>query len=196
MCETRSFTFWLFQVVVLFGLLIFFLWLSLHPRQPTYTIVQFSIPNPNNTNTNSTANEDSQSGTVLFELEIENPNQDSNIYHDDTFLTFYYSEEALGQKTISSFHQKKGTTSQIFDHVNTDAQVWKKLLNAVWNATAELKVTVVSKIRYRMWGLTSKHHGINLQGNLPIGSDGKISGKKKKIKLGHNSKKSTKKGTR
>ncbi|GMP75340.1 hypothetical protein CsSME_00032469 [Camellia sinensis var. sinensis] len=53
MCETRSFTFWLFQVVVLFGLLIFFLWLSLHPRQPTYTIVQFSIPNPNNTNTNS-----------------------------------------------------------------------------------------------------------------------------------------------
>ncbi|PSS10342.1 hypothetical protein CEY00_Acc17435 [Actinidia chinensis var. chinensis] len=182
MCETKSFTLWLLQIVLLLGFIVFFLWLSMRPRQPTYTIVQFSLPT-------SPVGHGTQNGTASFELEVENPNKDSGIYYDDTWLTFYYGKETLGQKTILSSYQKKDSRNQIFDHLNVDSRVWKKLIGAISNATAELKVAVLTKIRYRMWGHTSKHQGINLHGKIPIGSDGKIAGKKKKIKLHYNSKK-------
>ena len=188
MCQPKSFTLWILQIVALLGLLVFFVWLSLLPIPPTYTIVQFSVPTPNNSNTTSTVNQGGQNGTALFELDIDNRNKDSGIYYDDTLLTIYYGQDTLGQKTISSFYQKKGKSTQIFDHMNVDAHVWKKLINIISNSTAELKVSVVTKIRYRSWW-TSKHQGINLHGKLPIGSDGNISGKKKKIKLHQNSKK-------
>lgn len=187
MCDTKRFSLWVLQIVGLLGLLVFLLWLSLCPKQPTYTIINFSLPT-------SPVNQGGDNSTISFELEIRNPNKDSSIYYGDTLLTFFYGEDTLGQKTIPSFHQKKDSTTQMFDHVDADPHVRKKLLGVISKATAELKVAVVTKIRYRMWGRKSKHHGINLHGRLPIGSDGKISGKKKKIRLRHKSIKWRKRG--
>ncbi|XP_057497726.1 protein NDR1-like [Actinidia eriantha] len=189
MSETKRFTLWLLLIVLLLGFIVFFVWLSMRPRPPTYTIVQFSLPTPDYGNSASPVDQGAQNGMVSFELEVENPNKDSGIYYDDTGLTFYYGQETLGQKTILSSYQKKNSRNQIIDHLNIDSRVWNKLIGAISNATAELKVAVLTKIRYRMWGHTSKHQGINLHGKIPIGSDGKISGKKKKIKLHYNSKK-------
>lgn len=188
MCNPKSFTLGVLQIVGLTGILVLVLWLSLRPKQPAYTIMEFSVPT-------SPVIQGGDNRTASFELEIQNPNQNSGIHFDDTLLTFFYGEDTLGQKTIPSFYQKKDSSSQIFDHVDADSRVWKKLVRVISNATAELKVAVATRIRYRTWGLTSKHKRINLHGKLPIGSDGKISGKKKKkIKLNQNSKKWRKKG--
>ncbi|XP_059661720.1 protein NDR1-like [Cornus florida] len=183
MCESKSFTLWLLQVVVLLGLLAFFLWLMLHPKAPTYTIVGFSVPVPNNGSNTTTAGQGyDQNGSLTFYLEIKNPNKDSSVYYDDILLTFYYNQDTVGERTLPSFHQDKDKTSQFIDKVDANARVWKTLGKAIANKTAEVKVDLVTKFRYNMWGRTSKHHGMNLQGRVPIGSDGKISGKKK-IKL-------------
>ena len=193
--HNKSFGIWLFQVLVLLGLLAFFLWLGLRPKNPTYAIVDFSVPSSNSSNSNATSLVDqgtqSQSGAVLFNLEIHNPNQDSGIYHDDISLTFYYGQDTVpvGQKTVPAFYQGKDETRQIVDSIDGNGQVWKTLLASIRNATAEMNVGLVTSIRYRTLGHKSKHHRMNLQGLIKIGSDGKILGMKKKVKLTQASKK-------
>ncbi|XP_062162976.1 protein NDR1-like [Alnus glutinosa] len=185
MCETKNLYLWLLQVVALLGILAICLWLILRPRPPQCTIVDFSIPQ------SSLVNKEGQNGTILYNLEIENTNTDSRIYYDDIFLTFYFGEDTVGEKRIPSFHQGTGRTRQVIDYVDGNPRVWKSLLNALKsNAKAELKVGLLTRIRYKTWGKKSKHHKLELQGPLPVGSDGKILGKKKKkIKLRHTSKK-------
>ncbi|KAB1201319.1 Protein NDR1 [Morella rubra] len=183
MCEAKNFYVWLLEVLALLGILALCLWLALRPQSPSYTIVDFSIPQ------SSLANNKGQNGTFLYDLEIENPNKDSSIYYDDILLTFFYGQDTVGQRTIPAFHQGTGRTRKIIDYVDANPRVWRSLLNAISNATAEMKVGLLTRIQYKTWGKKSKHHGLDLQGHLKIGSNGKISGKKKKIKLTHASKK-------
>lgn len=192
MCQTKSFPLCLLQILVVLGLVLFFLWLSLHPKQPTYAIVRFSVPTTENGNTTCQVNQGGgKNGTISFGLEIRNPNPHSVIYYSDTLLTFYYGKDIFGQKTIPSFDQRGEKTKQMFNE-NAEARVWKKLVSAISNAPAEVMVTVETRIRNRMWGHLNKHEEIYLQGKIPIGMDGKISGKKKMIRLHQASKKRSK----
>jgi hypothetical protein len=184
MCETKNLYLWLLQVVALLGILAICLWLILRPRPPQYTIVDFSIPQ------SSLVNKEGQNGTILYNLEIENPNTDSTLYYDDIFLTFYFGQDTVGEKRIPAFHQGGKRTRQMIDYVDGNPRVWKSLLNAlISNAKAELKAGLLTRIRYKTWGKKSKHLKLELQGLLQVGKDGKISGKKKKNKLHPTSKK-------
>ncbi|XVF40655.1 hypothetical protein PTKIN_Ptkin01aG0131700 [Pterospermum kingtungense] len=177
MCETKSFTLWLLQIVGLLALLALCLWLALRPKSPNYTIVNFSVPAVNDSNSAS------DHGIIQYELDIENPNQDSGIYYDDIFLIFYHGTDTVASNTIPSFYQRKDTTRQIIDHVDVDTRLWTALRNAIMNATAELRVNLSTKIKYKTWGIKSKHQGLYREGKIPVGKDGKISNKKKKVKL-------------
>ncbi|KAK8330639.1 hypothetical protein V6Z12_A10G018500 [Gossypium hirsutum] len=190
MCETKSFYFWLLQVIGLLGILALCLWLAMRPKSPNYTIVNFSIPGANTSN-------ESDHGSIQYELDIENPNQDSGIYYDDIFLMFYHGEDKVGSKAIPSFYQGKDKTRQVIDQMDVETRFWTVLRKAILNATAELRVDLSTKIRYNTWGIKSKQHGINKEGKIiPIGKDGKISNKKKKVKLRHASKKWKQRSTR
>ncbi|KAK8629452.1 hypothetical protein V6N13_078293 [Hibiscus sabdariffa] len=50
MCETKSLTLWLFQIIGLIGLLALCIWLALCPRSPSYMIVNFPVPSVNDSN--------------------------------------------------------------------------------------------------------------------------------------------------
>ncbi|KAK2977262.1 hypothetical protein RJ640_005524 [Escallonia rubra] len=180
MCEPRSFKLWLLQFFVLLGLLAFFLWLGLRPKNPRYAIVDFSVQVPNSNAT--TGVNQGQNGTISFNLEIQNPNKDSSIYYEDILLTLFYNEDSVGQKMIPRFHQGKDKTTHIVDQMDASARVRNTLLINMSNKTAELKASLATRIQYQTWGVKSKHHQMNMQGFVKIGSDGKISGKKK-IKL-------------
>ncbi|XVF25975.1 hypothetical protein REPUB_Repub13aG0260400 [Reevesia pubescens] len=97
--------------------------------------------------------------------------------------------DTVGKNIIPSFYQGRNKNSPVLDHVDVDTRLWTALRNAILNATAELRVDLSSKIKYKTWGIKSKHHGIHREGNIPIGKDGKISKKKKKVKLRRASKK-------
>ena len=176
MCETKNFYLWLLQFVGLLGLLALCLWLALRPRSPNYTIVNFSVPAVNDSNA-------SDHGIIQYELDIENPNKDSGIYYDDIFLIFYHGPDRVGNKIIPSFYQRKNRNRQVVDRVDVNTGLWKALRNAILNATAQLRVDLSTKIKYKTWGIKSKHHGLHREGKIPIGKDGKISNKKKKVKL-------------
>ncbi|XVF87668.1 hypothetical protein PTKIN_Ptkin18bG0139000 [Pterospermum kingtungense] len=184
MCEgyTKSFYLWLLQIVGLLGLLALCLWLALRPRSPNYTIMNFSVPAINDSNA-------ADHGVIQYELGIENPNKDSGIYYDDIFLIFYHGVDAVGNNTIPSFYQGRDRNRQVLDHIEVETRLWTALRNAILNATAELRVDLSTKVKYKTWGIKSKHHGVQREGKIPIGKDGKISNKKKKVKLRRASKK-------
>ncbi|KAK7308143.1 hypothetical protein VNO77_41740 [Canavalia gladiata] len=182
MCESKSFYEWLMQFICLLGLLVLCLWLSLRPKSPSYSIVCISIEQASNSN---------QNGTISYQLQIENPNKESSIYHDDIILSFLYGqmEDEVGEDTIGSFHQETGNTRDKIGTVNAKPRPFKPLLNAISNATAELTVALKTKFRYKTWGIKSKSHGLHLKGILPIDSNGKLSRNKKKYPLSPNSQK-------
>ncbi|ONI10101.1 hypothetical protein PRUPE_4G026900 [Prunus persica] len=182
MCEIKNFYCWLLEFSVLLLLLALCLWLAIRPESPKYTIVDITIPK-------SDIDSGGQNGSIIYALEIENSNKVSSIYYEDTILRFYYGSETVGEKTIPYFHQGRGKTCQVTDSVDANQQVWKAIRNSISNATAELKVAVLTRVQYRTWGVKSKHHGLDLQSQLSIGSNGKIFGKTKKIKLRRASKK-------
>lgn len=171
---------WLLQIFSLLAILAFCIWLSLRPSTPSFAVVDLSVPTSNNVQNGSTL--------VTYELEIKNPNKDSGVYYDDILMTFFFEQDVVADDVISSFYQGKDkTVSARRDVTVKDMRVWSGVARAVANATAKLKVNLATRVRYKTWGKKSKHHGMNLEGVVPVGADGKISGKKKKkkIKLHH-----------
>ncbi|KAM7525197.1 hypothetical protein LguiA_015099 [Lonicera macranthoides] len=184
MCDQpQSFKIWLLGVILLLGLLAFFMWLGLRPKVPTYSILDLTVPV---SNTTSTANQTMPNGTLSFSLDIDNPNQESSIFYDDILLMFNYNEEAIGDNKIPYFHQEKGKSTRIKDRIDINARTLQKVMDAISNkGTSSLKVNLKTSIRYKTWGIRSKHHKMYMEGVVIVGSDGKIQGKKKKIKLKH-----------
>ncbi|XP_054779075.1 protein NDR1-like [Prosopis cineraria] len=181
MCEPKNFYVWLLQFIGLLGLLALILWLSLRPRSPSYSINFISIPQSSD-----------QNGSIVYNLEIENPNKESSISFDDIQLSFLYGDDQVAQSTIGSFRQGPGKTNSVFQSVDANRGALKPIVNAISNATAELRAALMTRIRYKTWGIKSKFHGVNRQGILPIGPGGKLSGKKKKYPLKSPSKKNNK----
>ncbi|KAF7840673.1 NDR1/HIN1-like protein 26 [Senna tora] len=152
---------------------------ALRPKSPSYSIAYISIP------------QSGQNGSsIVYSIEIENPNKDSSIYFDDIVLSFLYGNDKVGESNIGSFHEGTGKTHNFLQTVEANHGAFKPIANAISNATAELKVALMTRFRYKTWGIKSKFHGVNLQGTLPIGSDGKLAGKKKKYPIKNPSKKS------
>ncbi|KAK9936123.1 hypothetical protein M0R45_012984 [Rubus argutus] len=93
-------------------------------------------------------------------------------------------KDTVGENTMAAFHQGRRRTLRVVDHVEVVNQHLRMAICvSILNGTAELKVALRTRIQYGTWGIKSNHHGVHLQAALPIGADGKISGKKKKIKL-------------
>lgn len=181
MCDQpQSFKIWLLEVILLLGLLALFMWLGLRPKDPTYSILDLTIPV---SNTMSTANQTTPNDTLSFNLDINNPNQESSIFYDDILLMFNYNEDPIGEKKILSFHQEKGKSTRTIDRVDINARTLQKVMDEISNKGAALKLNLMTSIRYKTWGIRSKHHKMHMEGVVTIGSDGKIQGKKKKIKL-------------
>ncbi|XP_021642067.1 uncharacterized protein LOC110636599 [Hevea brasiliensis] len=155
MCEAKNFYLWLLQIIGLLGLLALCLWLSFRPKEPTFTITEFSVPS----------------------ISSQKSSAPGDAYQDDT--------DTVGKRKISSFKQEKDKKIQDRYNMDADEKVQRALANSISNGNAELKADLSTMIRYNTWGIRSKHHAIHLQATIPVGSDGKISGKKKKIKL-HN----------
>ncbi|KAK7253184.1 hypothetical protein RIF29_37696 [Crotalaria pallida] len=158
------------------GVLSFLLWFALKPRSPSFSILFISL--------------DGNKSTISFNLEIRNPNKDSSIFYDETTLTFLYGQDQykVGEITIGSFHQGIKKTRDVSQVVNAQPGALKPLLNDISNATAELNVILMTRIRYTTFGVfKSKFHGLNLNDILPIDSNGKLSGNNNKYLLGRRS---------
>ncbi|KAH7662195.1 Late embryogenesis abundant protein LEA-2 subgroup domain-containing protein [Dioscorea alata] len=166
MANSHSFSLWLLEVFALSGLLIFFLWLSLHPSKPTYTITQFSISDYQNNSS--------------FTIEISNNNRGGRVYLSDINITIYIDEVSAGNTMLPAFSQRHERTTTIMGGAKIDQRV-----HSVLHGKAELKVGLVTKVKYKIWLWKSKLHGMAVLATLPLGRDGKLKIKKAKMHRRH-----------
>ncbi|KAK9155852.1 hypothetical protein Sjap_003332 [Stephania japonica] len=187
MCETNSFKGWLLQVAGLSVILVLVLWLSLRTRSPNFSIQNLTIDQLPTTNITNNSTTTSTNTTITFELEIENPNKDYNIWYSGVDLMWYHGGDTLGgASTVSkSFRQGKSETNNFSNlKVNVYGQNCTRFIQEVMSTgTVQLEARLVTEIKYRMGVLRSKRHGLNLKGSAEVGRDGKIKGKKKRMKL-------------
>lgn len=171
-----NFYVWLVTVLLcLVGIITLCVWLSLIPKNPTTTITDISVPTSN----------DNGNSSISYTVEFGNPNIDSSIYYDDVFLVFLLGDDSVGESKVGSFHQGTKKKYAVKGHVDVNSGIMAKLRDQILIAKMELKLRIRTKIRFKTWGVKSKVRGLNLQGQIPVGSDGKIKGKKKKVKLHH-----------
>ncbi|KAL6201027.1 hypothetical protein ACLB2K_024742 [Fragaria x ananassa] len=158
MCESEKTYYYacVLETLAILGFLAFFLWLTFHPKSPSYTIVDITIPK------SGLENRD-QNGSIVYALEIKNSNTYYSIYYDTSLLTFYYGQDKVADKTIPPFHQGTGTSRRhtVIDFMDANPQVWRVVRSSISNSTAELKVTLLTRIRYKTWG-TKRHHVLDL----------------------------------
>ncbi|XP_077211535.1 protein NDR1-like [Tasmannia lanceolata] len=177
MSESRRFYLWLVVVLLALGVVAFLCWVSVRPKSPTYTVVELYIPTGLNTT------------TISFDLEIYNPNKKAGIYFDNMNITLVYGNHTLDPATIESFFLGHHKIARRTESVTADRHFWRAVFRAVSNGTAYLNVGLATKVRYQILGRMTKHYGMEMQGEVPVGSDRKISGKRKKTKLHHAHKK-------
>ncbi|KAJ0983160.1 hypothetical protein J5N97_011501 [Dioscorea zingiberensis] len=166
MATAQSFSIWLLQVFLLSGLLVFFLWLSLHPSKPTYTIIDFSISG--------------DGSNTSFTVEIANNNKGGGIYYSGMNVTLYIEEVNAGNTMLPSFYQRHERTTLMVGSAKINHTV-----HEVLNGRAALKVGLVAKVRYKIWLWRSRFHGMDMLASVPVGRDGKLKIKKAKMHARH-----------
>lgn len=118
--------------------------------------------------------------------------QESQLFYrqfNSSRCLFMYGNDRMATKKIDAFKQGKGKTDHFEHSVDAhDLRLWKSFRKAVSNATAELKISLSTAVRYELWGMKSKHHKIHVEGRANIGSHGKTINKNK-FKLKRSSKK-------
>lgn len=174
----RSFCLWSFQFIIFLGLLVLLLWLSLRPKKPSYTVVELDV---------STAN----ATTITFGMEISNPNKRAGVYYDDMNVTVILIVSDVADDTsgcfttINGFYQGHHKTATLGRSLQADERAWGAVMAAVRNGTAKFRVGVTTKVRYKVAGVKSRRRALVVEGGVGVGSDGKISGKTKRVKLRH-----------
>ncbi|KMT04019.1 hypothetical protein BVRB_8g187220 [Beta vulgaris subsp. vulgaris] len=176
MTVPRKFIYWVLLIFLFLGILAIVLWLDLRHQPPSFTIVNFSAP---------LSNGSPQRHNLYVTLNIENPSDVYSIIYDYAVLTVNYSQRTIGQTDLGISHQSKGKEISASCQVQADVQQWEGLAEVISKSSGEamLKVEVKTGIRYHNMGHSSKQYNLTFQGQFKIGPDGKILGKKKKVKL-------------
>lgn len=161
--SSDSWELWLINFIILLGLLVLFIWLGIRPKNPNYTVTDFSV----------------QNGTIPFAIEFVNPNKESDVHYADINITCYYRDQILGSNLIPSFSQDGGDTTSKNGLISAGDKARKQLEAEIPKGGTRLEVTLMTKIRYQTWGIKSPRQKVRQGGELPVGPDGKMPGKNK-----------------
>ncbi|KAF8414085.1 hypothetical protein HHK36_002084 [Tetracentron sinense] len=170
---------WLLQVIIVLALASTVIWLSLQPKSPLYTIADVYVPALDVRNTTFPRGGVGRNSTIIFNVQISNPNKGIGIYYDEINFTLYYSEAVMGVCSIPSFYQGHSKTTQSEVSVHTQKQFWEAISNGT---VVDFMVDLAAVVRYKRFCSKTKHHQMDLQAHVPVSSNGTIVGEKN-IKL-------------
>ncbi|XP_043689436.1 protein NDR1-like [Telopea speciosissima] len=162
------------------GLTALFLWLSLRPSPPTFSIQNFYVPALNTTTTGGGT-------TVAIDFIIDNSNKFKGIYYDDLNITLYYAPNLnsfpVGNGSITGFyqgHKKKANKKTTLQEVKIPWAAAVKTVSS--NGTVSFRVDLATKVRYKIVSRKTRRHKIKVQGDVSVDKQGKKT-HKKSIKL-------------
>ncbi|XP_043720728.1 protein NDR1-like [Telopea speciosissima] len=164
------------------GLSALFLWLSLCPSLPTFSIQNFYVPALNTTTTTTGGGT-----TVAIDFIIDNSNKFKGIYYDDLNIALYYAPNLnsfpVGNDSMPGFyqgHKKKATKKTTLQEAKIPRAAAVKTVSS--NGTVSFRVDLGTKVRYKIVGRKTRRHKIKVQGDVSVDKQGKKT-HKKSIKL-------------
>lgn len=166
---------WFLQVVCLYGLIAFLMWVILRPKTPAFSIIGLDILSLTTKMQSQPSIPSAGNASIAFSLEIHNPNKRMNIYYNSTNVTFHCRSISIGTAMVSYFHQSFYETTRINGSINVmNMKRLRAVFRAVSNATEDLEVNLVTVVRYRILGLKTRRRRIDVSGRVPVGSDGQM----------------------
>ncbi|OIT32515.1 hypothetical protein A4A49_27083 [Nicotiana attenuata] len=165
---------WFFQVAAVLSLISLVMWLCLIPRNPIFTLVDFSFLDLNVKN--SSLHGDNNS--VILNLEIFNPNKGMSIYYNDINFTLNYNGLVVGRSSTQGIYQgHKNITRKEVQMYNVDELFWR----GIGNGSIDFVVRLETKVKFKIFKRRTKLREINYVAyisNMTISSNGTISGEK------------------
>ncbi|OVA11158.1 Late embryogenesis abundant protein [Macleaya cordata] len=175
MSEQPSCCRWCAGFLFSLGLTSLFMWLSLRPSKPTYSIESFYIPV-----LNKTAN-DTRNTTISFDLRLKNENKDKGIYYDALDITLYYGHNLsspIGNVSISGFYQGHKKKAHRVETVQTVGVPWETAKQEVSNGTTIFRVDLATAVRYKIMAWKTGRHKMKLGVNVTVNDQGLKTAKK------------------
>ncbi|KAL2473453.1 Late embryogenesis abundant (LEA) hydroxyproline-rich glycoprotein family [Forsythia ovata] len=150
---------WFFQVITVLSLASVVTWLSLIPRNPSFTIANMYFPSLNSKNS-SVGN----SSLILFDFKISNPNKGISIYYDGFFLSLYFKGVIVGTNSTPPFYQgRKNNTSW---KISINAASVRHFHQGLRGGNIDFKVGVEAAVKFRIFRWKTKAHHIGYEAYL------------------------------
>ncbi|KAK4398987.1 UNVERIFIED_CONTAM: hypothetical protein Sradi_6006300 [Sesamum radiatum] len=149
---------WFFSVVTVLSLAGVVSWLSLTPKNPGFRISDARFPDSKNHSVH--LNGSVPNDSIIFDLEISNPNKRMGIYYSGINLALYRAAGGVvGTNSIPAFYQgyRNTTLFQILIHASQE----------FWQATnvgkIDFKVRVETAVKFRIIKWKTKLHQISYE---------------------------------
>lgn len=145
------------------GLTALILYLTYRPIRPRFFITTFSVTSGNL--------------TASYRLEIENKNRQIAVLHDPITLKLSLPADNLTAvgAPIAAFHQGHQKTADFDCSLTIHNGTW---FSAVANASAVFHVSVSSAFRYKVFSWKSRHHSVNIGGDVAVDKEGRKTAEK------------------
>ncbi|PWA99254.1 Late embryogenesis abundant protein, LEA-14 [Artemisia annua] len=157
--------------VIIFGTIIFIMWLILRPQVPQFRVQSFTLSNFNESNNLVTGNWDAS-------LDVRNPNDKIVLYYDHLEAAVFYKGESIAVTTVAPFMQgKKNETSVKASFAALNAYV--NYGNGIkGSGSVEFNLRMVARVRFKAGAWWARRRILRIYCpdlNLPVGGVGKNS---------------------
>lgn len=165
---------WFIQFVIVLSLTSLVIWQSLIPKSPILAIRDILILT--SLGQNSTLQHESLlcNTSLIFNLEITNPNKGIGIYYDNINMILFRSNLVVGTKSMPAFYQghKKVTSLEVL--VNADQKHCKGIPSGNIDLRVAAKTAIVYEYRIFRW--KTKHRQMGFEGYMTLSPNGTSSG--------------------
>ncbi|KAK4360982.1 hypothetical protein RND71_019934 [Anisodus tanguticus] len=145
---------WFIQVVAVLCLTSVVIWLCLIPRNPIFTIVDFSFLVLNNKNSSLHADNNS----VILNLEIFNRNKGMSIYYDAINVALNYNGLVVGKNSTKGFYQgHKNIIRKEVQMYIVDELFWQ----GIGNGSIDFVVGLETTVKFKIFAWRTKQRGLN-----------------------------------
>ncbi|KAL2244891.1 NDR1/HIN1-like protein 2 [Sesamum indicum] len=148
---------WFFSVVTVLSMAGVVSWLSLTPKNPGFRVSDARFPDSRNHSMH--LNVSVPNNSIIFDLEISNPNKRMGIYYSGINLALFSGGGVVGTNSIPAFYQGYRNTTLFQILIHASQQFWQ----ATNAGKVDFMVRVETAVKFRIIKWKTKLHQISYE---------------------------------
>ncbi|XP_008777797.1 NDR1/HIN1-like protein 13 [Phoenix dactylifera] len=148
------------------GVILFVLWLSVHPHRPRFHVSSFSAPGLS-----------PAAGTAFsFNVSDRNPNRNIGIFYDAVAGSVFYRGNRVGfePELVGPFYQPPKNTTAILGEVSGASLSPEELAVDLQSGRVGFRLELRSTIRFRVSTWDTHRHRLHVACDVEVGPDGAL----------------------